>query len=95
MKTWSAVLLLAASVAFASLPAAAEDAVVAKVDGAEIKQSDLDFAAEVGSQLANYPEADRKRLLLQFVIENQLMAAAAEKDSLDKASRFRGEAHLS
>ncbi|MCJ7598115.1 MAG: hypothetical protein MUO41_05715 [Methyloceanibacter sp.] len=56
MKTWSAVLLLAASVALASLPAAAEDAVIAKVDGAEIKQSDLDFAAsEVGSQLANYP----------------------------------------
>ena len=89
MKTWSAVLLFAASVAFASLPAVAEDAVVAKVDGSEIKQSDLDFAAsEVGSQLANYPEADRRRLLLQFVIENQLMAAAAEKDSLDKAPDF-------
>jgi len=89
VKTWSAVLLLAASVALASLPAAAEDAVIAKVDGAEIKQSDLDFAAtEVGSQLANYPEADRKRMLLQFVIENQLMAAAAEKDTLDKAADF-------
>jgi peptidyl-prolyl cis-trans isomerase C len=89
VKTWSAVLLFAASVAFASLPAAAEDAVVAKVDGAEIKQSDLDFAAsEVGSQLANYPKADRKRLLLQFVIENQLMAAAATKDSLDRAPDF-------
>jgi peptidyl-prolyl cis-trans isomerase C len=89
VKTWSAVLLLAASVALASLPAAAEDAVIAKVDGAEIKQSDLDFAAtEVGSQLANYPEADRKRMLLQFVIENQLMAAAAEKDTLYKAADF-------
>ncbi len=61
MKSWSAVLLFAASVAFASMPAAAEDAVVAKVDGAEIKQSDLDFAAsEVGSQLANYPDEDRR-----------------------------------
>ena len=89
MKIWSAVLLFAASVAFATVPAAAEDAVVAKVDGAEIKQSDLDFAAsEVGSQLGNYPEADRKRMLLQFVIENQLMAAAAEKDTLDKAADF-------
>ena len=91
MKTWSASLLLAASVAFVSLPAAAEDAVVAKVDGAEIKQSDLDFAAsEVGSQLANYPAADRRRLLLQFVIENQLMAAAAQKAELDKAADFEG-----
>jgi peptidyl-prolyl cis-trans isomerase C len=85
------VLLFAASIAFASAPAAAEDAVVAKVDGAEIKQSDLDFAAsEVGSQLANYPEEDRRRLLLQFVIENQLMAAAAQKAELEKAPDFEG-----
>ena len=91
MKSWSAVLLFAASVAFASMPAAAEDAVVAKVDGADIKQSDLDFAAsEVGSQLANYPDEDRRRLLLQFVIENQLMAAAAQKAELEKAPDFEG-----
>ena len=89
MKIWSALLLLAASIVLAPLPASAEDAVIAKVDGVEIKQSELDFAAsEVGAQLSSYPEADRKRLLLQFVIENQLMAQAAEKDKLDAASDF-------
>ena len=63
--------------------------VVAHVNGVDIKQSDLDFAAsEVGPRLANYTQADRKRVLLQYVIENELMAEAAEKDGLDKAANF-------
>jgi peptidyl-prolyl cis-trans isomerase C len=89
VKIWSALLLLAASIVLAPLSASAEDAVIAKVDGVDIKQSELNFAAsEVGAQLSSYPEADRKRLLLQFVIENQLMAQAAVKDKLDAASDF-------
>lgn len=89
MKTWSALLLLAASVSLMPLTAAAEDAVVARVNGVEIKQSDLDFAAtEVGPRLGNYRPEDRKRVLLQFMIENELMATAAEKDNLNKADTF-------
>ena len=40
-------------------------------------------------------QADRKRVLLQYVIENELMAEAAEKDGLDKAANFpdRAEYH--
>ena len=54
----------------------ADDPVVARVNGVDIKQSDLDFAAsEVGSRLANYTPQDRKKVLLQYVIENELMAA--------------------
>ena len=90
MKTWSALLLFAASIALVPLPAAAaDDPVVARIDGVEIKQSDLDFAAsEVGPRLGNYRPADRKRVLLQYVIENELMAAAGKKDSLDDANTF-------
>jgi peptidyl-prolyl cis-trans isomerase C len=74
---------------FASLPAAADDVVVARVNGNDIKQSDLDFAAtEVGSRLASYTPADRRKILLQYVIENELMAEAGQKDSLDKAATF-------
>lgn len=88
MKTWSAVLLLAASVSLAPLAAAADE-VVARVDGVDIKQSDLDFAAsEVGPRLGSYRPEDRKRVLLQFVIENELMAAAGEKDNLDETDTF-------
>ena len=89
MKTWSALLLAAALIGLVPLSAAADDAVVARVNGVDIKQSDLDFAAsEVGPRLANYSPADRRRVLLQYVIENELMAAAGQKDGLDKQPAF-------
>ncbi|HAN62545.1 MAG TPA: peptidylprolyl isomerase, partial [Rhizobiales bacterium] len=76
-------LLAAALIGLAPLPAAADDPVVARVNGVDINQSDLDFAvSEVGSRLSNYTPADRRRVLLQYVIENELMAEAAAKDGL-------------
>lgn len=91
MKTWSALLLIAAFIGFAPLPAAADDPVVARVNGVDIKQSDLDFAAsEVGSRLGNYTPLDRKKVLLQYVIENELMAGAGQTDNLDNADSFPG-----
>ena len=90
VKPWPALLPLAALIAFAPLPAtAADDPVVARVNGVEIKNSALDFAAsEVGPRLSNYVPADRRRVLLQYVIENELMAGAGAKDNLDKADSF-------
>jgi peptidyl-prolyl cis-trans isomerase C len=89
VKTWPTLLLLAASVSLVPLAAAAEDAVVAVVDGVDIKQSDLDFAAsEVGPRLGNFRPEDRKRVLLQFVIENELLAAAGEKEKLNETDTF-------
>lgn len=62
---------------------------MARVDGVEIKQSDLDFAAsEVSPRLGNYRPEDRKRVLLQFLIENELMAGAGEKENLDETDTF-------
>lgn len=89
MKTWSALLLAAALIGLAPLAAAADDVVVARVNGVDIKQSDLDFAAsEVGPRLSNYSPIDRKRVLLQYVIENELMAEAGQNDGLDKTPTF-------
>jgi peptidyl-prolyl cis-trans isomerase C len=93
VKTWSALLLIAAFIGLAPLPAAADDPVVARVNGVDIKQSDLDFAAsEVGPRLASLAAAERRRVLLQYVIENELMAGAGQKDSLDKAESFPSRA---
>jgi peptidyl-prolyl cis-trans isomerase C len=90
VKTWSARLLLAAVIGLVSLPAAADDTVIARVNGVDVKQSDLDFASsEVGSRLASLPVEDRKRVLLQYVIENELMAGAGQTDSLDKGDSFQ------
>jgi peptidyl-prolyl cis-trans isomerase C len=91
VKTWSALLLAAALASLAPLAAYADDPVIARVNGAEIKQSDLDYAAsEVGSRLANYTPQDRKKVLLQYVIENELMAAAGQSEGLDKTDTFPG-----
>jgi peptidyl-prolyl cis-trans isomerase C len=89
VKTWSVPLLLAASLALVPISASADDAVVARVNGVDIKQSDLDFAAsEVGPRLSNFLPEDRRRVLLQYVIETELMAGAAEKDKLNEAPNF-------
>jgi peptidyl-prolyl cis-trans isomerase C len=89
VKTWSALLLIAALIGLVPLPAAADDIVVARVNGVDIKQSDLDFAAsEVGPRLASMAVADRRKVLLQYVIENELMAGAGQTDNLDKAANF-------
>ena len=62
---------------------ASADAVLAKVNGQEIKESDLKYAeAEVGPQLAEMPADKRKRLLLEFIIEMRLFADAADKEKL-------------
>jgi peptidyl-prolyl cis-trans isomerase C len=93
VKTWSALLLIAAFIGLAPLPAAADDPVVARVNGVDIKQSNLDFAAsEVGPRLASLAAVERKRVLLQYVIENELMAGAGQKDSLDKTESFPSRA---
>ena len=89
MRVWRTLLLLAAFVACAPFTASADDVVVATINGVDIKQSDLDFAAsEVGAQLANFPPEDRRRMLLQFVMENELMAEAAVKAGLDSGQSF-------
>jgi peptidyl-prolyl cis-trans isomerase C len=90
VKTWLSALLFAASIAFVPLSAAAAaDTVVARVNGVDIKQSDLDFAAtEIGPRLGTIKPEDRRALLLQFVIENELMAGEGQKEKLDQTPTF-------
>ena len=83
------VLLLVTTVAVVPLSAAAEDALVARINGVEIKQSDLDFAAsELGGRLANYAPEEREKVLVSYVIDIQLLAGAALKEELDKKEGF-------
>lgn len=67
----------------------ADSKVIARIDGVEVTQSDIDFAAtELGPMLSRHSEDDRKRVLVSYVIENQLMADAAVEEKLDETESF-------
>lgn len=71
--------------------AAAQDAVVATVNGKNITEGDVKLAeAEIGSDLGSLPEATKRRVLVEYLIENQLFAEAAEGDKLASSPEFDG-----
>ena len=64
---------LAALLLLPSVPVRAEDAVVAKLNGQDITESDLVIAeGEVGNEIANLPAAARRRVLVEYIIETRL-----------------------
>lgn len=68
---------------------AADDTVVAKVDGREIFEADLALAeAEIGGELGNLPQNVKRRVLVEYMIDNQLFVAAAEGEKLASGPDF-------
>src|SRR6202158_1278674 len=75
-----------AMVLLAGLPLRAEDAtpVLAKVNGAEIRQSDLALAEEeLGPSLAQMDPATKKENVLEFLIDMRIVAKAAEAKKIE------------
>lgn len=78
---------------FASLvlavPSFAEDKVVAKVNGRSITEADVRLAeAEIGNDLGSIPAEQRRRVLVEYLIENHLLAEAAEGEKLGSGTAF-------
>ena len=72
-----------------SLEVRAQDKVVAKVNGQEITEADLRLAeGEIGNDLGSLPADQRRRVLVEYVIENLLFAEAGEKDKLGSTQGF-------
>lgn len=70
-------------------PAPAPDKVVATVNGAPIKESDLVIAEQdIGGQLQSVPEASRRDYLIRFMADLKLGAQAAEQAKLQDAPDF-------
>ena len=68
----------------------AEGKVVAKVNGAEITEGDLRLAeTEIGSQISNLPQQARRRVLIEFLIENQLVAEQAKSGEISKSAGYK------
>lgn len=70
-------------------PVAAEEPALATVNGKAITENDLNLAeAEIGSDLGNLPTPTRRRVLVEYIIETQLMAEAANAEKLEETSAF-------
>jgi peptidyl-prolyl cis-trans isomerase C len=81
-----------AVVLLAGLPVRAQDAnpVLAKVNGAEIRQSDLALAEEeLGPSLAQMDPATRKDNVLAFLIDMKIVAKAAEDKKVENNEDFK------
>ncbi len=72
----------------------AEDPVVAKVNGRVITEADVRLAAaEIGADLQRYPPATRRRVLIEFLIQNELFAEAAAKKNVADSTAFKERKH--
>jgi peptidyl-prolyl cis-trans isomerase C len=81
-----------AMVLFASHTVRAEDAnpVLAKVNGAEIRQSDMALAEEeLGPSLAQIDPATKKENVLSFLIDMKIVAKAAEDKKVENDEDFK------
>jgi peptidyl-prolyl cis-trans isomerase C len=83
----------AAAVALAVIagsPARAEDKVLAKVNGVEIKESDVALAEEeLAPSLQQMDPASRKDNVLGFLIDLQIVAKAAEDKKIENTDDFK------
>jgi peptidyl-prolyl cis-trans isomerase C len=81
-----------AMVLLAGLPVRAEDAnpVLAKVNGAEIRQSDMALAEEeLGPSLAQMDPATKQENVLSFLIDMKIVAKAAEAKKIEDRDDFK------
>lgn len=97
IRPWRRLALVAASLgalALAGAPVAAGEtagrgAVVATVDGSPITEADLAVAERgLADALENHPPAERRAFLIDFLINQRLVAAAAERDKLHDSEEF-------
>ena len=92
LAAFSAAIAIAAGISFTvSLPAVAQggDPVIARVDGKEIRQSDIALAeADIGPNLPpSSPEA-RREALLTYLIDVTILANAAEAKKIPQEAGF-------
>ncbi len=84
-----ATLLAAGNLVLLAPAAQAQGTPIATVNGKPVTEGDLKMAeAELGPELAQLPEGSRKRILLEYVIENQIFSDAAEGAKLGTGAEY-------
>lgn len=70
-------------------PAFAEEKVVATINGIPVTDADLAIAdSEIGADMGTMPPTQKRMSLLEFLIDNQLFAEAADAEKLSQGSEF-------
>ena len=87
----SAALAAFALVCAAAAPALADDPVLAKVNGTEIHQSDLDVAETEAGQLPPMSPDAKKDYLVQFMADMILVSKAAQDKKLGDTPEFKAK----
>jgi peptidyl-prolyl cis-trans isomerase C len=78
------------SLALLAAPVRAQDKVLAKVNGAEIRQSDVALAEEeLGPSLAQMDPATKDENVLAFLIDMKIVAKAAEDKKIGETDEFK------
>jgi peptidyl-prolyl cis-trans isomerase C len=94
LKTRLAQAVLTVALASAFVPAVsntvfAEDKVVATVNGLPITDADISIAdSEIGGDMGSMPAMQKRMSLLEFLIDNQLFAEAADGEKLGQGADF-------
>jgi peptidyl-prolyl cis-trans isomerase C len=71
-------------------PASANDPVVARVNGTEIRQSDIKMAEDdLGAELQGAPPEQKREQLIAYLTDVLLMAQAAEKQKVADSPEFK------
>lgn len=81
-------------IALPSIAWAADGTIVAKVNGRAITEADVRLAeAEIASDLAQHPAATRRRVIVEFLIQNELFAEAAVQQKVNSSAVFKQPTH--
>jgi peptidyl-prolyl cis-trans isomerase C len=94
LKNRFAQAVLTLALASAAMPLAthavfAEDKVVATINGMPVTDADLAIAdTEIGADMGSMPPMQKRMSLLEFLIDNQLFAEAAETEKLGQGPDF-------
>ena len=82
-------LLAAALFTLSALPALADD-VVARVNGKDITAAEVQMATDVfGEQLAQIPEAQRRSMVVDALVDMHVMADAAEAAGVTNSPKYK------
>src|SRR6201995_4943019 len=78
------------TLALLAAPVRAEDKVLAKVNGSEIRQSDVALAEEeLGPSLAQMDPATKDENVLAFLIDMKIVSKAAEDKKIEDTDDFK------